>query len=94
MDDEMQAYQDMYEAALVPGEIFPVNGFNYNSAEYEAELSAATALANEYRFSFCFGLFGDQTQEKLDEFIAQCKAVGIDDVCEDYRKQLAEYIAQ
>lgn len=94
MDDEMQAYQDMYEAALVPSEIFPVNGFNYNSAEYEAELSAATALANEYRFSFCFGLFGDQTQEKLDEFIAQCKAVGIDDVCEDYRKQLAAYMAQ
>lgn len=94
LDDSMQVYQDMYEAAVVPSETFPVNGFNYDSAKYESEISAVTALVNEYRFSFCFGLFGEQTEEKLDEFIAQCKAVGIDDICEDYREQLAAYIAQ
>ena len=94
LDDAMQAYQDMYNAAIVPSETFPVNGFNYNSAKYEAEMSAATALFNEYRFSFCFGIFGDQTEAKLDEFISQCKAVGIEDICNDYREQLAAFIAQ
>ena len=91
---EYQKYQDMYEAACVPSETFPVNGFNYDSSKYEAELSAATALFNEYRFSFCFGIFGDQTEAKLDEFIAQMKAIGIDEICEDYRQQLAAFIAK
>ena len=52
-----------------------------------------TALFNEYRFSFSFGIFGDQTEQKLDELIAQCKAIGMDDIIADYRAQLAEYIA-
>ena len=86
-------YQEMYEAAEVPADVFPINGFNYQ-CNYEAEFSAVTALFNEYRFSFCFGIFGDQTEAKLDEFIAQCKAIGIDDIVKDYRTQLAEYIAQ
>ena len=59
-----------------------------------AELSAVTALFNEYRFSFCFGIFGDQTEAKLDEFINQCKAMGIEDIIQDYRTQLAAYIAE
>lgn len=92
--DEYKQYHDMYEANLVPSETFPVNGFNYDSSKYEAELSACTALYNEYRFSFCFGIFGDQTEAKLDDFIAQMKANGIDEICEDYRQQLAAYIAK
>lgn len=94
MDTAMQSYQDMYEAAEVPAETFPINGFNYNTENYAAEISAATALFNEYRFSFCFGLFGDATEAKLDEFIAQCKTIGIDDICNDYRQQLSDYISR
>ena len=89
----VQKYQEMYEAAEVPADTFPINGFNYQ-CNYEAELSAVTALFNEYRFSFCFGIFGDQTEAKLDEFINQCKAMGIDDIINDYRTQLAAYIAE
>ncbi len=92
-EPEWQQYQDMYEAAIVPSEVFPINGFSYDSSKYDAELSAAAALFNEYRFSFCFGIFGDQTEAKLDDFIAQMKAVGIDDICNDYREQLAAYAA-
>ena len=94
IEPEYQKYQDMYEAAVAPSESFPLTGFNYNAEKYTAELSAATALFNEYRFSFCFGLFGDQTEAKLDEFIAQMKALGIDDICNDYREQLSAYIAK
>ncbi len=89
----VQKYQEMYEAAEVPADTFPINGFNYQ-CNYEAELSAVTALFNEYRFSFCFGIFGDQTEAKLDEFINQCKAMGIEDIIQDYRTQLAAYIAE
>ena len=86
-------YQEMYEAAEVPADVFPINGFNYQCS-YEAELSAVTALYNEYRFSFCFGIFGDQTEAKLDEFIAQCKAIGIDKIVDEFRTQLAAYIEE
>ena len=86
-------YQEMYEAAEVPADTFPINGFNYQ-CNYEAELSAVTALYNEYRFSFAFGIFGDQTEAKLDEFISQCKAIGIDDIVNDYRTQLDAFIAE
>ncbi len=86
-------YQEMYEAAEVPADTFPINGFNYQ-CNYEAELSAVSALFNEYRFSFAFGIFGDQTEAKLDEFIRQCKAAGIDDIVNDYRAQLDAFIAE
>ena len=53
-----------------------------------------SALFNEYRFSFAFGIFGDQTEAKLDEFIKQCKDIGIDDIVNDYRTQLDAFIAE
>ena len=94
LSDEMQYYQDMYEAAEVPAETFPVNGFSYDSSKYEAELAVISALLTEYRFSFCFGIFGDQTEAKYNEFIAQCKAAGLDDIVQDFRDQLAAFIAE
>ena len=94
LEPEYQVYKDMYDACLAPDDTFPVNGFNYDPAKYEAELAAANALFNEYRFSFCFGIFGDNTEAKLDEFIAQMKGLGIDDICNDYREQLAAFIAE
>ena len=91
MDAEYQKYQDMYEAAEVPADTFPINGFNYDASKYDAELSALNALFSEYRFAFGFGLFGDQTEAKLDEFIAQCKALGIDEIVKDYRQQMQAF---
>ena len=89
--ESLRKYTEMYKAAEVPSDTFPVNGFNYD-CQYVDELSAINALFNELRFSFAFGIFGDQTEAKLDDFIAQAKAIGIDDLCADYRKQLGEFI--
>jgi hypothetical protein len=91
VNESVRQYVEMYKAAEVPSDTFPVNGFNYNCS-YVDELSAINALFSELRFSFCFGVFGDQTAEKLDEFIAQAKALGIDDLCNDYRQQLGAFI--
>ncbi len=94
LSPEMQAYQDKYVAAEVPATTFPVNGFVYDTSKYEAELAVIASLLNEYRFSFCFGIYGDQTEEKYNEFIGQCKAIGLDDIVQDFRDQLAAFIAQ
>ena len=94
MSDEMQAFQDMYEAAEVPTDTFPLNGFKYDSSKYDAELAVISSLLNEYRFSFCFGIYGDQTEAKYHEFMDQCKAAGLDEIVQDYRDQLAAYLAK
>ncbi len=94
LSDEMQSYQDMYKAAEVPTETFPVNGFKYDSSKYDAELAVISSLITEYRFSFCFGIYGDQTEAKYHEFIDQCKAAGLDEIVQDYRDQLAAYLAK
>lgn len=92
IDDDMQAYEDIYNAAEISPANFPVGGFSYNNAQYEAELAALNALFNEYRWSFCFGIFRENTEAKLDEFIGQCKAMGIDEIMEDYREQVKEFV--
>ena len=94
LSPEMQAFQDLYLAAEVPSSTFPVNGFVYDTSKYDAELAVLSSLLAEYRFSFCFGIFGDKTEAKYHEFIDQCKAIGLDDIVQDYRDQLAAYIAQ
>jgi hypothetical protein len=94
LSDDMQAMQSMYEAKEVPVDTFPVNGFTYDSTKFDAELAVISSLLNEYRFSFCFGIFGDQTEAKYHEFIDQCKAAGLDEIVQDYRDQLAAYIAK
>lgn len=92
IDDDLQKYQDKYLAAEVSMDNFPVSGFSYNGTQYEAELANLNALFNEYRFSFCFGIYQDNTEAKLDEFIQKCKAAGIDDIIADYKKQVKEYV--
>lgn len=93
LPEDLQAYRQMYEDAEVPSETFPVNGFRFDASAFEAEMTVINALFAEYRFSFCFGLFGDQTEAKLDEFISQCKAAGIDDIVQAYRDQLTEHLS-
>ncbi len=91
IDEDLQKYQDKYLAAEVSMDNFPVSGFSYNGTQYEAELAVLNALFNEYRFSFCFGVFQDNTEAKLEEFIRRCKEAGIDDIIADYKRQVKEY---
>lgn len=94
LSDELTAVRERYEAAEVPSDTFPVNGFSYDGSKYESEIAVLNALFNEYRFSFCFGIYGDDTEEKYNEFVSQCKKSGIDDVIADIREQLTAYIDQ
>jgi ABC-type glycerol-3-phosphate transport system substrate-binding protein len=94
LTDDLQAVRERYEAAEVPSETFPVNGFTYDGSKYDAQITVLNALFSEYRFSFCFGIYGDKTEDKYNEFVDKCKKAGIDDVITDFREQLAAYIEQ
>ncbi len=94
MSPEMELQQRKYESAVVPSDTFPLSGFVYDSSKYEAELAVLSALVNEYRYSFNFGIFGDKTEEKYRSFIQQCEAAGLDAIVEDFRSQLSAYLAK
>jgi len=93
LEDDLQAYQDVYNAAEVSPTNYPIGGFTFDGSDFEAELANLNALFNEYRTSFNFGVFGEDTEAKLDEFIAQCKQLRIDDIIEEYKAQVKEYLA-
>jgi putative aldouronate transport system substrate-binding protein len=92
ISDDLQACQDRYDKAEVSRDNFPVVGFSYDNSKYEAEVAVLSSIFNEYRFSFCFGIFQDNTEAKLNEFIKKCKDAGIDKVMADYTQQLQSFI--
>jgi putative aldouronate transport system substrate-binding protein len=89
---DYQTLNQHYKDAQVSNDVFPLNGFSYNSTKYTAQLAVISSLVQEYRFSFCFGVFQDNTKAKYDEFIKKCKDAGIDDIVTDYRAQVKTFI--
>lgn len=73
---------------------FPVNGFTYDGSKYQAEIAILNSLMQEYQWSFCFGIFGDETEAKCAQFLQEARLAGLDLVVEDYRQQLAAYLGQ
>lgn len=94
LPEEMQSLETRYLEQLVSADVFPLNGFTYDPSEYETELAIISALVNEYRFSFGFGIFQDNTEAKYHQFISECKAAGLDNIVADIRAQVQAYIDQ
>jgi ABC-type glycerol-3-phosphate transport system substrate-binding protein len=94
IDADLQAYYDHYLSTEVSRDNFPVVGFTYDGSKYQAELAVLSSLMNEYRFSFCFGIFQDDTEKKLNEFISKCKDAGIDKIIADYKQQVKAFLAE
>lgn len=69
-------------------------GFSFDKANVEAEMAVITALVDEYGSSFNLGMFGDQTEEKYNEFVEKLKAAGVDKVMEECKRQYGEFCAK
>ncbi len=89
---EYQEINQHYVDSQVPDGTWPLVGFNYNSSKYSAEIAVLSSIVNEYRFSFCYGVFQNMTEEKYYEFMEKCKAAGLDKIVEDYRAQAQAFI--
>ena len=90
LSQEVQAYVDDFDTRTYGSELFPLTSFIYDATKYEAEIAVLNSIMSEYRFSFCLGLFGDDTEAKVEEYRELMHAAGIDDVLNDYK---AQYIA-
>ena len=69
-----------------------MDGFRVNLSAFQSEWAVISALIAEYNPSFLCGVFGAQTDAKLQEFSDKLRAAGIDRVIQNVRTQYADYI--
>lgn len=74
-------------AAKMPDEQWPFNGFYFDTAKVSSEDAVISSLVTEYAASFDLGVFGDDTEAKYNEFMTKLKEAGLD-------KFMAEYVSQ
>lgn len=60
----------------------------------KTQKSVVESLVSEYSTSFDLGVFGDDTEAKLDEFIGKLQEAGIEDIKAEYLRQLSEYVGE
>lgn len=87
LSPEVQACVDDFNTRTYGAELFPLTSFIYDASNYEAEIAVLNSIMSEYRFSFCLGLYGDDTQAKVEEYRTLMHEAGIDDVLSDYKAQ-------
>ena len=70
------------------------DGFTFDRSPVEAEYNVINSVCDEYRPSFGLGVYGDQTDAKLEEFRSKLAASGLDKVTEEFRRQYIEWCAK
>ena len=90
------ASQDPRERAFFDScaskEFKPVtDGFTFDRSSVEAEYNVINSICDEYRPSFGLGVYGDQTDAKLEEFRSKLEASGLDKVTEELKRQYIEW---
>ena len=66
-------------------------GFTFDRTPVETQLAVINSIRDEYYNSFQIGVFGDDTEAKLDEFRKRLEDAGIADVEAEMKKQWLAY---
>ena len=74
----------------LPAEKWPFGGFTLDNSKYAAEIALMGSIVEEYRYSFDLGVFGDETEAKLEQFREELKDAGMDVVLDDWKRQVEE----
>ncbi|MDR1570662.1 MAG: ABC transporter substrate-binding protein [Oscillospiraceae bacterium] len=90
---QVSAIREQYDQANLDPLRFPVDGFSVDNSAFEAETALLNSLNQEWATSFDLGVFGKDTEAKLDEYISLLKQAGSDLVLEQTKLQLKEFIA-
>ncbi|MDR1914307.1 MAG: ABC transporter substrate-binding protein [Clostridiales bacterium] len=93
IEPKVAAIREQYDAVNLDPARFPVDGFTVDNTEFEAETALLNSLNQEWATSFDLGVFGDDTEAKLDEYIALMKEAGVDLVLSENQRQFAEFLA-
>ncbi|MCE5344426.1 MAG: ABC transporter substrate-binding protein [Eubacteriales bacterium] len=91
---EVAAIRAEYDAANIDPAHFPVDGFTFDNTGLEDVSANINALSQEWAASFDLGVFGDNTNAKLDEYIGLLKQAGIEQLLDACKLQLKAFLAQ
>lgn len=75
----------------MPDDVWPFQGFYFDRTNVTAEYAAISSLVSEYKDSFNFGIFGDDTEKNYREFVNKLKASGLDKVVDEFKRQAMEH---
>ncbi len=90
---EVAAVRAEFDAANIDPERFPVDGFTFDNTGYESEMALINSLNQEWAASFDLGVFGDDTEAKLDEYLGLLEMAGFKTILELHKEQLAAFLA-
>ena len=92
--EEVQRVSEEVNKHMIPEEMWPFDGLRLSDAGCEAELSVIRSLIQEYEYSFNLGVYGDETEKKVQEFRASLQEAGLPKVMESWRTQIEEFLSQ
>ena len=72
--------------------VSPFNKFNFDKENVDGIVSALSALDDKYSTMLLYGYTGDKWEETLNQWIAERKAAGEDELIAEYQKQVNEFI--
>jgi ABC-type glycerol-3-phosphate transport system substrate-binding protein len=90
----VMAIREDFGKRNVDASLFTVDGFSVDNSAFEAESANLNSLSQEWASSFDLGVFGDDTEKKLNEYIGLLKAAGSDKILEATKVQLKQFIAE
>lgn len=67
-------------------------GFSFDASPVNTEYSVVNAVRDEYIKSFSLGIFGDQTEDKFNEFKKKLQDAGLDKITAEITKQYDAYL--
>lgn len=71
-----------------------VDSFVFDETPVKAEIAVLVSLREEYRPSFDLGVFGEETEAKLDEYMQKQKDAGLEKVMDEFRTQYGSYLTE
>lgn len=90
--NDVPGYYEEYKKLESTAYITPFGNFVFDTTGYEDVISAIEAVKNEYASQIQKGYHGDNWEEVLNQYIAERKAAGGDELLAAYQEQLNAYI--
>lgn len=90
---EVAQVRAQFDKMNITAEHFPIDGFSFDTTGMEDITATINSLNLEWSTSFDLGIFGDNTEKKLDEYIELLKDAGYEELLEACKQQLRDFLA-
>ncbi len=89
-DDLWTKTKEVNDSAVIS----KIYGFTFNPENVKTEMTNCAAIVNEYKANFNTGMYGDNTESTLAEFLAKLETAGVSKIIAEKQSQLDAFLAQ